>query len=401
MSKDQTSVTEGRRTIVIGGRADNYVAKAILLEEAVSPTYLRATIWLAALSLVAFVVWAYFATLDVVAIAPGQILPVQAVKILQHVDGGRIAAINVVDGQVVKQGEVLIRLNDTEASAEYQTLSAKYWGLYARVARLRALNGTGPADFSKVPQQYADIVAEQEHTLRTARDQIAQLEGDIKILGEVSAIRSDLAREKLATRVQALDAQRNLSQARAELLRFRRANMDELNASASELAQTEEQMGKLKDRLDRVNVVSPVDGIVQDLKFRTVGGVIPPGATLMNVVPLDGKMHAEVRVSPSDIGFIKNGQRARIKVATYDFMRYGIIEGDVTMVSPFSSVDERQGPYFKVLVSLPKTYVGVDSGKQVEPGMTVQADIITDRQSVLRYMLRPIYLALNQGLRER
>ena len=125
MSKDQTSVTEGRRTIVIGGRADNYVAKAILLEEAVPPTYLRATIWLAALSLVAFVVWAYFATLDVVAIAPGQILPVQAVKILQHVDGGRLAAINVVDGQVVKQGEVLIRLNDTEASAEYQTLSAK------------------------------------------------------------------------------------------------------------------------------------------------------------------------------------------------------------------------------------------------------------------------------------
>ena len=112
-------------------------------------------------------------------------------------------------------------------------------------------------------------------------------------------------------------------------------------------------------------------------------------------------MHAEVRVSPSDIGFIRIGQRARIKVATYDFMRYGIIEGEVTMVSPFSSVDERQGPYFKVLVSLPKTYVGVDAGKQVEPGMTVQADIITDRQSVLRYMLRPIYLAINQGLRER
>ena len=401
MSKDQTSVLEGRRTLVIGARADNYVAKALLLEEAVAPSYLRATIWLSALSLIAFVVWAYFATLDVVAIAPGQILPVQAVKILQQVDGGRIAAINVVDGQVVKQGEELLRLNDTEASAEYQTLSAKYWGLYARVARLRALNGNGLADFSKVPRQYADIVAEQEHTLRTARDQIVQLESDIKILGEVSAIRSDLAKEKLATRVQALDAQRNLSQARAELLRFRRANMDELNVSASELAQTEEQMGKLKDRLERVKVVSPVDGVVQDLKFRTVGGVIPPGATLMNVVPLDGKMHAEVRVSPSDIGFIKSGQRARIKVATYDFMRYGIIEGDVTMVSPFSSVDERQGPYFKVLVSLPKTHVGVDSGKQVEPGMTVQADIITDRQSVLRYMLRPIYLAINQGLRER
>ena len=386
--------------LVLGSRTDNYIAKAILLEEAAPPVYWQTTVKLIAYSLGAFFVWALFANLDVVATAPGQVMPIQSVQIIQHVDGGRIAEINVVDGQQVKEGQVLMRLNDAEAGAEYLTLSAKYWSLYTRVERLRALLGDRKADFSAVPEQYKQLVAEQEITLKTSKDQINQLESEIKILGEVSSIRGDLAKEKLATRVQALDAQRNLSQAQAELLRYRKANMDDLNTTTGELAQTEEQMTKLKERLQRVDIVSPVDGVVQDLKFRTVGGVIPPGATLMNVVPLDGKMHAEVRVQPTAIGFVKKAEEARLKLGTYDFMRYGTVSGQVVMVSSFSSLDEKSNPYFKVVVSIPQNYVG-DKEKTIEPGMTVQADIITDRQSVLKYLFRPIYVAFSQGMRER
>lgn len=387
--------------LVLGDRTDNYVSKAILLEEAAPPSYLRATVNLAALSLILFLIWAYFAKLDVIAIAPGQILPVDSVMVVQHVDGGRIASIDVRDGQLVKKGALLMRLNDTEASAEYQTLSAKYWGLFAQVERLRALIGDRPANFSAVPKVYRETVLEQQHTLKTSLQQIAQQREEIKILREVSKIRTELAEEKLATRVQALDAQRALNQAEAELLRFRRSQMDELNASSNELVQTQEQLTKLKDRLDRVDVLSPADGVIQDLKFRTVGGVIPPGAVLMNVVPVDSQMHAEVRVSPVDIGFVKNDQSVRLKVSTFDFMRYGTIEGRVSMVSPYSVLDENQQPYFKVNITLPKEYVGDDRTKKIEPGMTIQADILTDRQSVMRYLLRPIYVALNQGMRER
>ncbi len=386
--------------LVLGSRNDNYIAKAILLEEAAPPVYWQTTVKLIAYSIGAFLLWALFANLDVVATAPGQVMPIQAVKIIQHVDGGRIAEINVADGQEVKEGQVLMRLNDTEASAEYLTLTAKYWSLYTRVERLRALLGDRKADFSAVPEQYKQLVAEQEFTLKTSKDQVNQLESEIKILGEVSSIRGDLAKEKLATRVQALDAQRNLSQAQAELLRYRKASMDDLNTTTGELSQVEEQMTKLKDRLQRVDVVSPVDGVVQDLKFRTLGGVIPPGATLMNVVPIDGKMHAEVRVQPTDIGFVKKGEDARLKLGTYDFMRYGTITGKVVMVSSFSSLDEKSNPYFKVVVSIPQNFVG-DKEKTIEPGMTVQADIITDRQSVLKYLFRPIYVAFSQGMRER
>ena len=401
-SKNQAeSLAIDQPRLALGDRTDNYVAKAILLEEAAPPAYMKTTVKLVCYALGVFFLWALFATLDVVALAPGQIMPIQAIKVIQHVDGGRIASIDVVDGQAVSEGQVLMRLNSTEAGAEYQTIVAKYWGLYTRVERLRALLGDRPADFSKVPPEYKQLVEEQQFTLKTSKDQIDQLQKEIKIFTEVSAIRSDLEKEKLNTRVQALEAQRNLNGAQAELLRYRRTNMDELNASVIELAQTEEQMTKLQDRLTRVDIVSPVDGVVQDLKFRTVGGVIPPGAILMNVIPVDGKIHAEVRVSPSDIGFVKVGQSARVKIGTFDFMRYGTIDGKVSMVSSFSTLDEKQQPYFKVIVSLPQSYVGDDKEKHIDPGMTVQADIMTDRQSVLRYLLRPIYVAFKQGMRER
>lgn len=401
MSNHLDSDNGNKPAIALGGRTENYVAKSILLEEAMPPSYLKTTVLLAGCSIIVFLVWAYFSTLDVIAMAPGQIMPVQSVKIVQHIDGGRIASIDVMEGQKVKKGQLLFRMNNAEALAEFQALNAKYWGLYSKVERLRALIGNRSANFSRVPQQYSEMVSEQEHTLKTSRSQIKQLEEEIKILTEVSEIRSGLAQEKLATRVQALEAQRALNLSQAELLRYRRSALDELNSSTNELTQTEEQLNKLKDRLDRMEVFSPIDGIVQDLKFRTVGGVVTPGGTLLNVVPDDDILQAEVRAAPTDIGFIRVGQHARLKVGTYDFMRYGTIEGEVSMVSPYSAFDERQNPYFKVIISLRKNHVGEDPTKKVEPGMTVMADIMTDRQSVLRYLLRPIYIAFKQGMRER
>ena len=401
MSNSPIANIDDKTSLVLGKRNDNFLAKAILLEEATPPSYMRATIKLATYSLVIFLIWSFFANLDVVANATGQVTPIQSVKILQHVDGGRISAINVVDGQRVVEGQVLMRFNATEPTVEFETLNVKFWGLFAKVESLRALLESREPDYSRVPKQYSQLVADQRRTLTAARKQIDQIGAEIKILTEVSSIRGGLAQEKLATRVQALDAERSLGQAQAELLRYRKANMDDLAASSNEMAQTEEQLAKMRDRLERIEVLSPVDGVVQDLKFRTVGGVVPPATILMNVVPTDGGIHADLRVSPNDIGFVKIGQKARVKINAYDFMRYGSVEGKVVMISPFSTFDEKQQPYFKVIVSLPKSVVGDDPSKTIQPGMTVQTDVITDKQSVLRYLTRPIYVAFHQGLRER
>lgn len=396
------SIQDNRKSLVIGSRAENFVSKSILLEEAEPPRIIRMTVWLTVGVLIGFLVWSFFAQLDVVAVAKGVVTPQQSVQTIQHVDGGRIAQIEVRDGDVVKKGQLLMKLNDTEASAEYETLTARYWVLRTTVERLRALLTNRRADFSKVPSQFSDLAREQEMTLRFARIQMSQLEEEIKILKEVAQIRADLEKDKLVSRVQVLETQKNLNFAEAELMRFQRTNLDSLNTSAAELVQVESQMVKLRDRLDRVEIVSPVDGLVQDLKYKTIGGVIPPSAPIMQIVPTGGELEGEVQVSTNDIGFVREGQQARLKFGTYDFMRYGTLEGTVKMVSPYSTIDDKGIPYFKVVVTIPRNYLGNDPrDKSIEPGMTLDADIITDRQSVLRYLLRPVYYAFRQGMRER
>ncbi len=328
----------GHPPIVLGDRTDNYMAKAILLEEAASPKFTRMTIGIFAGFLVAFVVWSAIARLEVVAVAVGQIVPTSAVQVVQHLDGGRITKINVVDGQTVKKGDVLISLNPTDPSSDLA-------GLTARANKLKA---------------------------------------EVESQREVVKIRSDLAKEKLVTRTQALDSQRSLSALEGE---YERAIFE---------------LSKLREKLARTDITSPVDGIVQDLRYRTIGGVVPPGATVLNVVPADDVARAEIRVSTGDVGHVKEGQLVRVKVQTYDFMRYGVVEGRVATVSAFSTLDERQEPYFKTYVDLSKKSLGkTDKEMPILPGMTVQGDIVTDNQSVLRYLLRPVFVAFSQGMRER
>ena len=324
--------------IILGNRTDDYLTKAILLEEATSPRFTRVTIQIAVGLMIAFVIWSSIARLEVVAVAVGQIVPTGAVQVVQHLDGGRIAKINVNEGQAVKKGDVLIEINPTDAYSDLE-------GLTARAKKLKA---------------------------------------EVDYLKEVANIRGDLAKDRLVTRTQALDSQRQSA------------------AIEGEYERTLFEINKLKERLGRMSITSPVDGIVQDLKYRTVGGVIAPGATVTNVVPTDDVVRAEVRVLTGDVGHVKEGQPVRIKVSTYDFMRYGVVEGKVATVSAFSILDEKQQPYFKTYIDLSKKSLGkTEKEMPILPGMTVQADIVTDNQSVLRYLLRPVFVAFSQGMRER
>lgn len=324
--------------IVLGQRSDNYLAKAILLEEAVSPKYIRVTIGFALALLVAFILWSSIARLDVVAVANGQIVPSGAVQIIQHLDGGRISKINVVEGQTVEKGEILISLNPTDARSDLEGLTA------------RAM----------------------------------KLEAEVEYLREVANIRGNLAKDRLVTKTQSLEAQRALA------------------AIEGEYNRTQYEITKLKERLSRMDIRAPVQGVIQDMKYRTVGGVITPGATVMNVVPSEDILRAEVRVLTTDIGHVKEGQFVRVKVGTYDFLRYGIVEGKVSVISAYSSLDEKGMPFFKTYVDLSKKSLGLTEKElPIVAGMTVQADIVTDQQSVLRYLLRPIFVAFSQGMRER
>lgn len=386
---------------LIGTRESAHISKAILLEEAGISFYARSVLWVGLFSVVAFFCWAYFAKLEVVAQASGEILPAGSIQIIQHVDGGRLSAINVSDGDIVTAGQPLVQFNDVQVMSEYQAFLARYWSLYIQTERLRALAFDIMLDFDAVPAGYEDLISEQILLFKLAKQQVKELQKQIETLEEILKIQSDLAADQLVARVQVMNAKRELGDAQLELLSFNRITLDELNASTAQLSEVQEQIIVLEDRLTRTVLASPVDGIVQELQFKTIGGVVPPGDTLMQIVPVDDRLEVELRVSPTDIGFIRVGQPVNVKVGAFDFMRYGTVGGTVDLVSSYSSVDDQNVRFFRVIVALETDRMPSDPNKKIGPGMTVQADIVLDNQSVLAYLMRPFVVAFDEGLGER
>lgn len=382
-------------------KVSTHIAKAIELEEGTGSAFSRGVMWLGLLTVAAFFGWAYITRLEVVAVSAGEILPAGSVQVVQHIDGGRLSAIHVSDGDLVAEGQALVEFNNVRVLSEYQAFQARYWALFIRTERLRALAFNREPDFSTVPPGYEDLIAEEMLLLGVAREQFVEFSAQIETLSGIYAIQTDLVGDQLVPRVQVLDAERALGDAQLELLNFTRRTLDELNEASAELSETAEQLTEIEDRLNRTVLVSPVDGIIQELQFRTIGGVVPPGETLMNIVPVDDRLEAELRVSPTDIGFVRTGQPVNVKVGTYDFMRYGTVPGTVSLVSPSSSVDEQGQTFFRVIVSIETDRMPSDPSRLIQPGMTVQADIVLDNQTVLQYLMRPMVVAFREGLGER
>jgi HlyD family type I secretion membrane fusion protein len=175
----------------------------------------------------------------------------------------------------------------------------------------------------------------------------------------------------------------------------------EVGTGAAELAQVAESLARAVDRANRLTIDSPVRGIVQNLQIRTIGGVIPAGGALMDIVPVDDELLVEARVSTRDRGHVHEGQQASVKITTYDFVRYGAVHGIVTSISPTTFVDEKDGqPYYKAMVALDHPWVG-SSDNGLLPGMTVQADVITGEKTLLQYLLKPIFVSLAHAFHER
>jgi len=152
----------------------------------------------------------------------------------------------------------------------------------------------------------------------------------------------------------------------------------------------------------RADVRSPIDGIVKNLRFNTIGGVVQPGEAIMEIVPIGDNLVIEAKLTPTDRGYVAVGQSTTVKISTYDYARYGGLNGRVTMVAPDTSTDEDGAPYFRVLVETDKTYLGQRAGElPIVPGMEATVDIHTGTRTVLDYLLKPVLKMRDEAFRER
>lgn len=427
-----------------------YLTLAIQLEEGRPPRLMQASVWIAVAIVICTVAWAAVTNIAQVARAPGEIVPNGNMQPVQHLEGGIVREVLVQEGDLVEEQQVLIRLDHTGVLAELEQLRTRERALRLQAERLRAfadgrvavldddqelgLSADQAAILSSQVKARTSqrIVLERQLAGRRADldaliGQQKTLQRQIQITGEALDMRNTLAKQGLNSRLTLLEVQREMNRVQGELTtvtvnigRAREAvaeaeqrlielesrlsadAMRELGNVSGELRQVEEARVKLEDRVARTTVTAPVRGIIKDLRARAAGGVIPPGGSIAEIVPLGRELIVEARAQPSDVGQLRLNQPVAVKISTYDFAQFGSVPGRLIHISPSTFRDAVGVPYYKLLVRLDRDYVGQDPKMNpVLPGMTVLADIKTDERSVLRFLLNPIYRAVDSAFQEK
>ena len=420
-------------------------------EEKFAPILLYAT----GLFIVIFILWAHYAEIDELTRAEGRVIPSSQIQRIDHLEGGIIEEIFVKEGDIVEKGQVLLKIDNTQASARLQEGENLYYRYLSEVKRLRdQINGT-PFEVPEEVQKNAPKVAErameryrarmnqynnQVHIAQREVDQKKQelleqenrkeqLQDQIDLAQEEVAINAPLVKRGLTAKVDFLRLKRevvelkgdlgsttvNIERAKSALkqaedklkqvpLDFAEQDHKELQESENRLGSAQESFKTEGDRLTRTEVRSPVKGIVKQLLVATIGGVVQPGEDLVEIVPLEDTLLIEAKVLPADIAFLKPGLPASVKLTAYDYAIFGGLEAELVQISADSIEDERDPniSYFKIRLRTLGTRLS-KSVKEVAiiPGMTASADIITGKKSILDYILKPILRAKQNAFTER
>ena len=434
------------------GSADTTVAGSA----SQGPQIRRASLWLLWVItgvFVALFIWITFAEVDTVTRADGRVIPSAKMQVIQNLEGGIVAAILVKQGQHVKSGDRLVALSalqhDGDMKARYQQVLA----LEARAARLVALAAGSTPKFPKsvedsAPQLMAEESAtflskklEQESQTAVLTAQVEQKsreleEARITLLATRKSV--ELGREERTTvaklverglepRLELVRIDRSLAEqegradvasvsierARSAILeisarkaamvrQFRSDALNELNRTMAELGPLKQAMPALVDKVSRTEIKAPMNGIVNRVFVTTLGGIVRPGDPIVEVVPGDDQLVVEALVSPKDIGFVKLGQPARVKVTAYDYSIFGAMDGLVQSISADAVPNEKGEAFFQVRIETKTRAIeAIDKKLPIMPGMQAQIDIVTGKKTILQFLSKPIVAMKENAFRER
>lgn len=403
-------------------------------------------------TLAAFFLWSCFARLDEVATATGEVVPEGQVKTIQHLEGGTVRDIYVHEGDTVHEGQPLVQVDLPLSAVNKDELQVRIDALNLARARLLAeLDDREPTFPAAEAKRQPALVENERRTWDTRRQNLAaslavlneqvrqralevqELEAkqrsvtsSLRLQKEKLAMSTNLLKDGLTSRmehvqlqneVEALEGQADtlrssvpraaaaLEEANRrideEKLKVRRATQAELTETEVNLARNRETMNQASDQQRRAAIASPIDGIVKNLRLNTIGGVVKPGESLMEIVPVHDRLNIEAKVSPEDRGYVAVGQTSLVKITAYDYTRYGGLEGKVILVAPDTTTGADNHPYYRVVIETEKSALGPNGEYPITPGMTAQVDIHTGQRSVLRYLFTPVLRLRHEAFRER
>jgi hemolysin D len=425
------------------------------------------------------IVWAVFGHVDIIATASGKIVPTGRTKTIQPLETGIVSAIYVQDGDHVTAGQVLIELDRTVTQAERKHIAQDLVASQLDVVRLAALRdsfeaatiprnlvtpaGASEADVARTRSSMRAQAAEQLAKLASLNQQIeqklaesqsitatiAKIDATLPLVEEGATVRRKAMEIQYGNRIAYLDAQTKLVEQQnerivqqrkiAEVAAARQALeqqieqtkaayehqiLNDLSDAEKKVAELSQDLVKAEQKTSEQILRSPIDGAVQQLALHTVGGVVTPAQQLMVIVPADSRLEAEAMISNRDIGFVSAGQQADVKVDTFNFTRYGLLQGKVVSVSQDaivrdkpsakagatkaggalsdSSEPEGQELLYSTRVSLDGAQMQVeDKMVSLAPGMAVTVEIKTGTRRLIEFLMSPLLRYRHESLRER
>lgn len=366
--------------------------------------------------LISLIVWANYTELEEVASGPARIIPSSREQVLQSLEGGILQEMLVRESDTVEKGQVLARIDPTRAQAAFQEGANRLLALKAQSARLRAESLDTTLTFPPEVEADKDLATTERATYdakrRSLLESIASFERAKSLTRQELDIAEPLARKGLLSNTEVLKLKRQANEADLQIIerrnRYRAEASAELSKVDAELSALRETVAGRKDQVERTELRAPVKGIVNNIRINTIGGVIQPGAEIMEITPIEDTLLVEARIKPADVAFLRPDLHATIKLSAYDFSVYGGLNGQVVYISPGALKDEDKRntqadtTYYRVVIRTEgNTLTKAGSAElRVIPGMTATVDILTGHKSVLSYLLRPV-LRTQEAFREK
>jgi adhesin transport system membrane fusion protein len=385
-----------------------------LLGDLPEPRRARWSLRLMWLSLLALVAWAAVAKVDQVTRAPAQLIVAARTQLVQAPDGGVITRLHVKEGDEVQAGQLLVTLQKERAEAAVADSSGKVAALQITLARLQAEVYQRPLRFDAGLQVYAEYIRNQKDLYDRRRqaieDDLNALQTMIRLAETELSINRKLVDTGDVSRAEILRLERSVADLRAQQAGKRNKYFQDAQAEmtrAQEELNTQTEM--LRDRtqvLEQTELAAPMPGIVNHIKVNTVGGVVRPGDTIMELLPTGEKLLVEAKISTADIAFIALGQEASVKLDAFDASIFGGMQGVVEYISPDALMEEtRSGPlpHYRVRIRITGTEFKGEKAQQIQlrPGMTAQVDVKAMERTVLSYLTKPIVKTLSESMGER
>jgi adhesin transport system membrane fusion protein len=370
---------------------------------------------LMATGLVLFTAWSALSDIDQTVRAQGQVVPLARTQVIQAADGGVLSRILVQEGQRVSAGQTLAVLERDRSNAAFEERRAHDAALALALVRAKAEAGGKAPQYGSQYREYGELISTQqalyEQKKRSLREETAALQESLAMAQDELRMNEDLFKTGDTSRVEVMRAQRQVTELQGRLKattnKYLQDARQEAAKLADELSSSRYKLEEQKSILDHTTLTAPVDGIVKYMKVTTIGGVLRAGDELMQISPTDGDMVVEVRVNPADIGQLKVGLPAFVKLDAFDYSIYGSLQGTLSYISSDTLTEQgangQAATYYRARVHIdPRAQANTQlAAVALKPGMTATVDLRTASRSVLQYLAKPVFKAFSGALNER